>query len=662
MPGGAMAGGGERIENVAGVGTRFFTPEDPYWNIFETTGNIAFVLDKNATILYANSTFAQLMECSLDEIEGVSTLAEFIHPGDRTFVMHNHDLRRKDPDVLPRTYEVRFIDKKGDTHNILINSTLIPGTKRSLVTGRDLTLHRELEESLIRSEAQYRHFVEYLPDPLLIHANWVVAYVNPAAVVLFGASHPEELIGRPVLDYITSECREIARERIREGYEGGKGPVTELQVICCDGKIIDCEITSVPSEFDGVPATQAIIRDISLRKKAEAQIRTWNNQITVINKIIQLANSSLNLDEMLEIILENTVLLLDFDAGGVYLKNRNGKTADLIVMKGLPEMFCSEEKSVNIRDWPYNLVFLAGQSRYIENCPGYPPGLIESRMLEDVDAYALAGIPLITDSVVVGALYIARRSSDHFTEDEKATLESIGKEIGGTILRGMLQDSLERAYEETSSYLDIIEKSIRRSNDALLAYVRAAHDVGCPTDSLAEIIAQSLRQSSELINNIATIRRINELPDKIRVISLDDRIREAVAAFPDVRIDAEKTGLFVYADELLFELFFNLITNSIQFGGPAVEICIRTEQRDSVVCVSVEDTGPGILDADKHRIFTCFDPVARKSSKRGLGLHISQMLVSRYGGKIWAEDRISGDPSRGVAIRFTLPAATEEGE
>ncbi|MBN1194101.1 MAG: PAS domain S-box protein [Methanomicrobiaceae archaeon] len=657
-----MAGPGEKTGNTAVEGNRTFTPGDTYQEIFESTENIAFILDKNATILFANSTFSQMMECSLDEIEGVSTITQFIHPGDRNLVMRNNVLTQKDPGAIPRAHEVRFIDKKGNTHNVLVTAALIPGTKRTIVSGRDITLHREIGDALIRSEAQYRRFVENHPDPLLIHADWVIAYLNPAAATLFGTTGPEELIGRPILDCIAPECREIVRGQIREGYRGVKGSASEQRLICCDGKIIDVEMTNVPSEFDGVPAIQVIIREITFRKKTEAQIRTWNNQMRVINKIIQLANSSLNLDEMLEIILDNTIELLDFDAGSVYLKNRNGNTADLVVTNGLPEMFCREEKSVNIRDWPYNLVFFAGQPRYIENRPGLSPGLIESRMLEDIDAYALAGIPLITESVVVGALYIARRSGDHFTEDEKATLESIGKEIGGTILRGMLQDSLERAYEETSSYLNIIEKSIRKSNDALLAYVRAARDIGCPTESLTEMIAQSLRQSSELINNIATIRRINELPEDIGVISLDDRIEGAVAAFPDVRITWEKNGLFVYADEFLFELLSNLITNSIQFGGPDVDICIRTEMQDEMVWVSVEDTGPGIPDADKRRIFTCFDPLARSSSKRGLGLHISQMLVLRYGGNIWAEDRVSGDPSHGVVIRFTLPVATEESE
>jgi PAS domain S-box-containing protein len=655
-----MEGSGERIGNAVEGSKRFFTDDDPYMPIFETTETISILLDKNTTILFANSTFARMMKCSLDEIVGISTIAEFIHPGDRKRVMDNHYLRRKTPGAPPHAYEVRFIDTQGDAHTILTSVALVPGTKRSIVSGRDMTLFRELGDVLLRSEAQYRRFVEHNPDPLLIHANWVVSYVNPAAVALLGASGPEDLIGRPVLDCFVPECREMVRDLILEGYLGVKGPVIEQKIICCDGKIIDVEMTSVPSEFNGVAAIQAIIRDITLRKKTEAQIRTWNNQITVINKIIQLANSSLNLDEMLETILNNTVELLEFEAGSVYLKNRNGKTADLIVTNGLPEMLCGEEKSIKIRDWPYNVVFFAGQPRYIENCPGHPPGLIESRMLEDIDGYALAGIPLITESVVVGALYIVRRTSDHFTRDEKATLESIGKEIGGTILRGMLQESLERAYEETSSYLDIIEKSIRRSNDALLAYVRASGDMGCPTESLTDMIAQSLRQSNELINNISTIRRINELPDEMGVISLDDRIEETVARFPDVRITAEKTGLLVHADDLLSELHNNLITNSIQFGGPDVDIFIRTEMRDTMVCVSVEDTGPGIPDAEKRHIFTCFDPAARTSSKRGLGLYISQMLVSRYGGKIWAEDRVSGDPSCGVAIRFTLPAATEE--
>ncbi len=49
----------------------------------------------------------------------------------------------------------------------------------------------------------------------------------------------------------------------------------------------------------------------------------------------------------------------------------------------------------------------------------------------------------------------------------------------------------------------------------------------------------------------------------------------------------------VWADDLLSEVFANLIGNAVKFGGPDVEVVIRVEEEDEFVRVSVEDTGPG---------------------------------------------------------------------
>ncbi|NYT05704.1 MAG: PAS domain S-box protein [Methanomicrobiales archaeon] len=638
----------------------FPLPDVLYRTIFDTTENFTAIVNRDTTILHVNTAFARILGYAPECIEGISQITDFVHPEDRAVVYSYHKLRRVDPEAPPRTYEVRFVDRQGIEHNILLTASLIPGTACSVLSGMDLTSWKQAEEARYRSEQRYRSLVEHHPNSLLIYVDDAIVFANHAAEELLGAAS-QDIIGKRFLDFIPSEERSATRRLLaQKKLEGKKAPVSEKKILRPDGRKIDVEIAIVPTEYEGRPASQIIMRDITLQKKAELQVRSWNNQMAVLNKIIGLANSSLNLDEMLEIILDNTASLLGFDAGCIYLKNQNGKTADLIVAQGMPERFCEEERSVNIRDWPYNVVFFAGQPRYVENLPGTPPGKIESRILEEIDACAFAGIPLITESVVVGALYVVRRGRDRFSEDEKATLDTIGREIGGTILRGMLQDQLERAYEETSCYLDIIERSIRRSNDALLTYVRAVQEIGCPTESCADMIAGSLRQTTELISNISTIRRINEMPEELDVISLDRVVEKVVSSFPEGIVTVEGFRTDVYADEFLQDLFSNLITNSIKFGDPSVQVVIRWEAEEGIVRVTVEDTGPGIPDELKGTIFSCFDPATRRCTKRGLGLHIVQVLVQRYGGQIHAEDRIPGASRRGLAIRFTLIEAPEQ--
>ncbi len=109
------------------------------------------------------------------------------------------------------------------------------------------------------------------------------------------------------------------------------------------------------------------------------------------------------------------------------------------------------------------------------------------------------------------------------------------------------------------------------------------------------------------------------------------------------------------ADEKLEVVFYNIIANSVRFGGPKVEVAIGARVlNDGMLEVSVTDNGPGIPDVMKPTIFDRFMENSSTRSSYGLGLHITKMLIVAYGGRIWADDRVPGHPEQGAAIRFTL--------
>ncbi|MCK9307339.1 MAG: HAMP domain-containing histidine kinase, partial [Methanoculleus sp.] len=105
----------------------------------------------------------------------------------------------------------------------------------------------------------------------------------------------------------------------------------------------------------------------------------------------------------------------------------------------------------------------------------------------------------------------------------------------------------------------------------------------------------------------------------------------------------------------------NLIGNAAKFGGPGVGITIRVEERDGEVLVSVEDTGPGIPDAIKSRLFDRQARGTQRAAGTGLGLYICRTLIERYGGRIQADDRVAGRPECGAAFRFSLRKVGEGG-
>ncbi|MCJ7488882.1 MAG: HAMP domain-containing histidine kinase, partial [Thermoplasmata archaeon] len=71
--------------------------------------------------------------------------------------------------------------------------------------------------------------------------------------------------------------------------------------------------------------------------------------------------------------------------------------------------------------------------------------------------------------------------------------------------------------------------------------------------------------------------------------------------------------------------------------------------------VSVSDHGRGIPDEIKEDIFGRFSTAPKKKGSSGLGLHIVQTLLRRYGGKVRVEDRVKGSTEDGSVFHVRLP-------
>jgi PAS domain S-box-containing protein len=235
-----------------------------------------------------------------------------------------------------------------------------------------------------------------------------------------------------------------------------------------------------------------------------------------------------------------------------------------------------------------------------------------------------------------------------------------GSDITGRI---RVEGELRAAHEEANLYLDIMVHDINNANAVALGY----------TDLLTEVLEGKERQmvlklrngisrSIEIIQNVSTLRRLVSRETVTRPVDLDAVIRAGIAHHPDAGIVYEGRPVGVMADDLLPEVFANLIGNAEKFGEPGVEVTVRVEEGDGAVKVSVEDTGPGVPDREKPLLFTRFARGTNARSGKGLGLYITKMLISRYGGRIWVDDRVPGHPERGAAFRFTLPRSDQPWE
>ncbi len=475
--------------------------------------------------------------------------------------------------------------------------------------------------------------------------NGRLTYANQAFLSLWGYGSTTEVLGKSVTEFWQDESDAVdalqtlldsgryVGERIGRRRDG-----TEFYVIYS---------ASLVTNDSGAPiCLMASIADITEQKRIEEEIQVHNRELSILNQIIGVSTSAIDVDEALEDVLATTIALLDLEGGGIYLVDPDRRGARLVCAQNIPEGFPRQPCIPDITVPPYAEVLVAGRARFVDDAG-------ES----DVPPYA--AIPIVAPGGVIGSLSVVPREGRQFTDANRSLLVAIGREIGSSIERTMLIQQLESAKQEANLYLDILSHDIRNAENVSSLYTDLLINMlEGEAKGYAQRLRSSIRKSIEILRNVTTIRRIHHESATLVPVDLDQVVMDEIAIFSEIDFHYEGTDLAVMADALLPEVFTNLIGNAIKFGGPAVEVTIRVEEESGDdILVSVEDTGPGIPDEMKEAVFMRFGKNRNRKSGQGLGLYITRMLISRYGGKIWVDDRVPGHPECGAAFRFTLKRA-----
>jgi PAS domain S-box-containing protein len=399
---------------------------------------------------------------------------------------------------------------------------------------------------------------------------------------------------------------------------------TESVLRTREGQVIPVTIMNNYLQFRGREYNCAYIRDITKRKLAEDALKKSRAILARAQSIAHVGNWAWNLKTGQIQWSDEVYRIFGYDPGGIQ------PTEAMLISSVYPEdreiaarAFAGAAHDNTLFNIDYRIVARDGTTRYVN--------FVADKLARDK-----AGNPAWVYGIIQDIT--ARKLTEAALQDAKAQAEL---------------------------YLDLMSHDINNMNQIGIGFLEMALDrlKGLSDESKSLLIKplEALESSTRLIKNVGKLQRAREGDLRITRVNVGEVVREllpkcSTMAGRDIRVNYRGNDCFVMANELLTDVFSNIIGNAIKHSqGPLViDIDVKKVREDGndYCVISVEDNGPGIPDSLKVRLFTRFQRGATKASGRGLGLYLVKTLVDDYHGKVWVEDRVPGDYKQGT--RFVV--------
>lgn len=262
----------------------------------------------------------------------------------------------------------------------------------------------------------------------------------------------------------------------------------------------------------------------------------------------------------------------------------------------------------------------------------------------------------------------------HFDVTDRVLAREAMQKVQEDLEAGIRQRTaeLEEARARAELYVDVMAHDIGNMSQIALGYIEMADSIlragPNPDEKALTMLSQSAGTLDEIARLIGNIRKTQMGKSGTRQVAdidlgdLLERVRTQYQSIPgrEVNIHVDRMcNCHVMANDLLYEVFSNLVGNSIKHSGGSVNITIKidwySEHGKRLCQVSIEDDGPGIPDQVKDEVLHCRATRHQGGRARGLGICLTKMLIREFQGQFRLEDRVPGDYSKGLRAVVILP-------
>ena len=486
------------------------------------------------------------------------------------------------------------------------------------------------DRTLAESKERYRHLIEQSPDGYMVHCDGRIVFANTAALKLLGANRPDQLVGTPYLDSVAPEFHEIVSRRVAKVEGDGCNPPLEVRCVRLDGTTVPVEGISNPFIYEGRPAVQVVLHDITERKRSEARFRR----------------------------------LVDSNAQGVIFWKTNGE------ITGANDAFLSlvgySRKELE-----------AGQVNWVALTP--PEYIdLDERCLDQIAARGvcesyekeffrkdgsrvaiLLGAAAFEDSPEEGVCFVVDLTERKKLEQQSLRaqrVESIGTLAGGIahdlnnslgpIIMSLDLLAVRFPDPESQELLAIVNSSAHRGADMVRQVLSFARGV---EGRRMEVQVKHLVREIEKITNDTFLKNIQVrtiVPhDLWTVLGDPTQLHQVMLNLCVNARDAMPNGgtLTMSAKNLNVDAHYA----GMSLNGDAKE--------GPFVCLQVKDSGTGMPPEVMELIFDPFCTTKDVGKGTGLGLSTSLAILKSHGGFI----RVYSEMGKGTTFNVYLPAQTE---